>query len=199
MAATAAVGKKSGSAGTHNRARGDGSSGNGDARDSNGACGGSSKRGDSGNVRAGVASGLRSSGNESADASGGHISKTSEDKGHGGETRRCLKQPRGASTAEDQETPNSRGSASDMGTMGQPPVNYATRCYEAATVHTTPAAPRAGAEVDEEVESGETAAAAATNGTSDTRRRARGKRKGGQQRRLSGCARKRYKKNLDNT
>jgi len=84
-------------------------------------------------------------------------------------------------------------------TMGQPPVNYATRCDEAATVHTTPAAPRAGAEVDEEVESGETAAAAATNGTSDTRRKARGKRKGGQQRRLSGCARKRYKKNLDNT
>jgi hypothetical protein len=86
-----------------------------------------------------------------------------------------------------------------MGMMGQPRENYATRCDEAATVYTNPATPRAGAEADEEVESGETAAAAATNDMSDTRRRARGKKRGGQQRRLSGCARKRYKKNLDNT
>jgi hypothetical protein len=86
-----------------------------------------------------------------------------------------------------------------MGTMGQPLENYATRCDEAAKVRTNPAAPRAGAEVDEEVESGETAAAAATNGLSDTRRRARGKRKGGQQSRLPGHARKRYRKSLDKT
>ena len=187
------------SAGTHNRAGGDGSSGNGDARDSNCACGGSRKRGGSGNGRVGVASGLRSSGNESADASGGHIGKTSEDKGRGGETRRCLMHQRGSTTAEEQETPTRRGSASDMGTMGQPPENYATRCDEAATVRTNPAAPRAGAEVDEEVEPGETAAAAATNSTNDTRSRDRGKRKGGQQSRLSQDARKRYRKSLDKT
>ena len=172
------MGKKSGSAGTHNRAGGDGSSGNG---------------------RAGVASGLRSSGNESADASGGHIGKISEDKGRGGETRRCLMHQRAATTAEEQETPTRRGSASDMGTMGQPPENHATRCDEAASVRTNPAAPRAGAEVDEEVEPGETAAAAATNSTNDTRSRDRGKRKGGQQSRLSQDARKRYRKSLDKT
>jgi hypothetical protein len=89
-----------------------------------------------------------------------------------------------------------------MGTMGQPLENHATRCDEAAKVRTNPAAPRAGAEVDEEVESGETAAAAAaaaTNGLNDTRRRARGKRKGGQQSRLPGHARKRYRKSLDKT
>ena len=88
-----------------------------------------------------------------------------------------------------------------MGTMGQPPENYATRCDEAATLHTNPATPRAGAEVDEEVESGETAAAAAagaTNDMSDTRRRARGKKRGGHQSRLSRNAQKRYKgKDLD--
>jgi hypothetical protein len=86
-----------------------------------------------------------------------------------------------------------------MGMMGQPRENYATRCDEAATVYTNPATPRAGAEADEEVESGETAAAAATNGTSDTRRRARGKKRGGQQSRLSSDARKRYRKSLDKT
>jgi len=86
-----------------------------------------------------------------------------------------------------------------MGTMGQPPENYATRCDEATTIHTKPAAPRAEAEVDEEVESGETAAAADANGTSDTRRRARGKKRGGQQSRLPGHARERYRKSLDKT
>jgi hypothetical protein len=193
------VGKKSGSAGTHNRAGGDGSSGNGDARDSNGACGGSSNRGGSGNGRVGVASGLRSSGNESADASGGHIGKTYEDKGHGGETRGRLKHQRGTATAEEQETPTSRGSAPDMGMMGQPPENYATRRDDATTVHAGPAAPGVGAEVTKEVAPGEAAAAAATNGTSDTTRKARGKRKGGQQSRLSANAQKRYRKSLDKT
>jgi len=48
-----------------------------------------------------------------------------------------------------------------IGMMGQPPENYATRCDEAPTLHTNPAAPRAGAERDGEVESGETAATAA--------------------------------------
>jgi len=198
-AAIAAASKRSVSAGTHNTAGGDGSSDDGGARDRNGARGGSSGRGGSGNGRVRAASGLRDSGNESADASDGHIGKTSEDKGHGGEIRRCLKHQRGAKTAEEQETPTRRGSAPGMGMMGQPRENYATRCDEAATVYTNPATPRAGAEADEEVESGETAAAAATNGTSDTRRRARGKKRGGQQSRLSSDARKRYRKSLDKT
>jgi hypothetical protein len=90
-----------------------------------------------------------------------------------------------------------------MGTMGQPPENYATRCDEAATLHTNPAAPRAGAEVDGEVETGETAAtaaaAAATKSTSNAKEKVRGKKRGGQQIRLSRHARKRNKKNLDKT
>jgi len=198
-AVTAAASTKSVSAGTHNRAGGDGNSDDGGACDSNGARGDSSGRGGIDKGRVGAASGLRSSGNEIADASGGHIGKTSEDEGHGGETRRYLQHQRGATTAEEQETPTRRGSASDMGTMGQPPENYATRCDEAATLHTNPATPRAEAEVDEEVESGETAAAGATNDMSDTRRRARGKKRGGQQSRLPGHARKRYRKSLDKT
>jgi len=85
-----------------------------------------------------------------------------------------------------------------MGMMGQPRENYATRCDEAATVYTNPATPRAGAEADEEVEPGETAAAAATNDTSHMRRRARGKKRGGHQSRLSRKAQKRYRgKDLD--
>jgi len=204
-AAIAAACRKSGSAGTHNRAGGDGSSDDGDARDSNGERRGSSERGDSNKGRVGAASGRRSSGNESADASGGHISKTSEDKGHGGEIRRCLKHQRGAATTEDQESPTRRGSASDIGMMGQPPENYATRCDEAPTLHTNPAAPRAGAERDGEVESGETAAtaaaasAAATKSTSSAKEKVRGKKRGGQQIRLSRHARKRNKKNFDKT
>jgi hypothetical protein len=53
--------------------------------------------------------------------------------------------------------------------------------------------------VTEEVASGEAAAAAATNGTNGTRRRTRGKKRGGQQIRLSRNARKRNRKNLDKT
>jgi hypothetical protein len=89
--------------------------------------------------------------------------------------------------------------------MGQPPENYATRCDEAPTLHTNPAAPRAGAERDGEVESGETAAtaaaasAAATKSTSSAKEKVRGKKRGGQQIRLSRHARKRNKKNFDKT
>jgi hypothetical protein len=83
--------------------------------------------------------------------------------------------------------------------MDHSPEDSATRRDEAATTHAGLANPGAGAEVTEEVASGEAAAAAATNGTGGTRRRARGKRKGGQQSRLSRHARKRYRKSLDKT
>jgi len=83
-----------------------------------------------------------------------------------------------------------------MDMIGQLPEDCSTRCDEAATVHTTPSL-GAGAGVMEEVAPGEAVAAAATNGTSDTTRKARGKREGGQQNRLSRHARKRYRKSLD--
>jgi hypothetical protein len=66
-----------------------------------------------------------------------------------------------------------------MGMMGQPPEKLRDEMRrDLHSTHKNPVAPRAGAEVGEEVESGETAAAAAaaTNSMSDTRRRARGKR-----------------------
>jgi hypothetical protein len=81
--------------------------------------------------------------------------------------------------------------------MGQPRENYATRCDEAATVHTNPATPRAGAEADEEMDPGETAAAAATNSMSSTKKKVRGKKRGGQQSRLTEDAQKRYRRNLN--
>jgi hypothetical protein len=93
----------------------------------------------------------------------------------------------------------SRGSAPGTGTIGHSPEHSATRRDEAATAHAGLAVPGAGAEVTEEVASGGTAAAAATNGVSGTKRRARGKKRGGQQCRLSSDARKRYRKNLDKT
>jgi hypothetical protein len=82
-----------------------------------------------------------------------------------------------------------------MGMMGQPSENYVTRRNEAATVHAGRATPEVGAEAKEEMAPGEAAAAVATNGT----RRARGKRKGGKQSRLSHDAQKRYRKSLDKT
>jgi hypothetical protein len=83
--------------------------------------------------------------------------------------------------------------------MGHSPEDSATRFDEAATTHAGLATPGAGAEVTEEVASGEAATAAATNDVSGTRRRARGKKRGGQQNRLSGYVRKRYRKSLDKT
>jgi hypothetical protein len=93
---------------------------------------------------------------------------------------------------------SSRGSAPGTGTMDHPPENCVTRRDEAATTHAGLATPGARAEVTKEVATGRAAAAAATNDMSGTRR-ARGKRKGGQQSRLSRNARKRYRKSLHKT
>jgi len=117
---------------------------------------------------------------EGADASEDHISRASEGKDHRA----------GAS---------SRGSAPGTGTMDHSPNDCVTRRGEVTTAHEGLTTPGAGAEVTEEVSSGKAAAAAATNGMSGTKRRARGKKRGGQQSRLTGYARERYRKSFDNT
>jgi hypothetical protein len=170
----------SSSTGTHGKAAGDGSNKHGDAnagseaRDDSSGCVGN------GNGVGGVESSHRGSDSKGADARADHIARASEDKDH----------DMGAT---------SRGSAPGTGTIGHSPEHSATRRDEAATAHAGLAVPGAGAEVTEEVASGGTAAAAATNGVSGTKRRARGKKRGGQQCRLSSDARKRYRKNLDKT
>jgi hypothetical protein len=166
-----------GSTGTYGRATRDGSNKHGDAHANNDARDDSSGRADNGIDGGGVESAYRGSDSEGADASGDHIARASEDKDQGA----------GAS---------SRGSAPGTSTMGHSPEDCATRRDEAATTYAGLATPGAGAEVTEEVASGKAAAAAATNGVSGTRRRARGKRKGGQQSRLTGYAQKRYRKRL---
>ena len=168
-----------GSTGTYyGRAAGDGSNKHGDANAGSEARDDSSGRAGNGDGVGGVESSHRGSDSEGADASGDHLARASEDKDHG-------------------EGASSRGSAPGTGTMGHSPEDSATRCDEAATTYAGLATPGAGAEVTEEVASGEAAAEAATNGVSGTRRRARGKRKGGQQSRLTGYAQKRYRKRLD--
>ena len=159
----------SGSTGTHGKAAGGGSNKHGDAHaGSEARC----------NVVGGVESSHRGSDSEGADASGDHLARASEDKDHGAGT-------------------SSKGGAPDIDTRDHSPEVCATRRDEAATTHAGLATPGAGAEVTEEVASGEAAAEAATNGVSGTRRRARGKKRGGQQSKLTRRARKRNRKEPD--
>jgi hypothetical protein len=85
--------------------------------------------------------------------------------------------------------------------MGQTPEDCATRRDEAVSVHTNPAAPGARDEATAEVEFEESVAAAATTSISMSgkKKKVRGKKKGGQQSRLTRHARKRYRKNSDKT
>ena len=177
---------------------GDADSGCGGGGERGGSC---SRGGDDDNGGVGVESGLRGSGSESADASGGHIVKISEDKGHGGDLFRCLEHQRVAAIAEEQEPPTRQRSAPGEGMMGQTPEDCATRRDEAVSVHTNPAAPGARDEATAEVEFEESVAAAATTSISMSgkKKKVRGKKKGGQQSRLTRHARKRYRKNLDKT
>jgi len=151
---------------SYGRAAGDGNNKHGDAHANNDTRDDSSGRADNGTGVGGVESAHRGSDSEGADASGDHIARASEDKDHDA----------GAS---------SRGRAPGIGMMDHYPKDCATRRDEAATAHAGLATPGARAEVTEEVAPGETAAAAVTNGMSGTMRRARGKRKGGPQSRLS--------------
>ena len=160
----------SGSTGTHGRAAGDGSNKDRDAHTGNAVRDDSSGRAGNGNDGGGVESAHRGSDSESADASGDHIARTSEDKGHG------------AGASSQRRTPG-------IGTMDHSPEDCATRRDEPATTQAGLATPGVEAEVTEEVAPGRAAAAAATNG----------KRKSGQQSRLSRNARKRYRKSLDKT
>ena len=84
--------------------------------------------------------------------------------------------------------------------MGHFPEDCATRRDEAATVHTDSAVPEARDEVTAEVEFEESMAAAATTiSMSGKKKKVRGKKRGGQQSKLTGYARKRYRKNSDKT
>jgi len=189
----------SGSAGTHGKAAGDGSNKHGDANAGSEARDDSSGRAGNGNGGVGVETDHRGSDSESADASGGHIARTSEDKDHDGETWACLQQQTGKASAEEQEAPTGRGSAPGRGMMGHSPENCATRRDELATVHINLAVPGARAEVTEEVEYEGPAAPAATNSMKITKKKVRGKKKSGQQSRLSQDAQKRYRRNRDKT
>ena len=178
----------SGSVSIHDRSGGDGSNGDGDARDGSGVRAGSGGCGDDGNSNG-------NGGVESGHTSGGHIGNANEDKDHDGETWRCLKHQTSTATAEEQEALIRRGSAPGLDIMDQFPEVCATRRNEVVTTgHTNLAVPGARVEVTEETAPGEAAAAAATKDMSGTRRRARGKKRAGQQSRLTRNARKRYKK-----